>query len=122
MMSLAFGFYTHFAAISRAKSVSLSLWCGWTISHNYAKLMCIIGTCSEVELPRFDWFHSQMNLFIFVWFTTGEITLIATGPLTNIALALRLDPKFGTKLKQCIIMGGNTKGRQMFPTNNIFTM
>ena len=41
-----------------------------------------------------------------------EITLIATGPLTNIALALRLDPKFGTKLKQCIIMGGNTKGKE----------
>merc|ERR1719419_1408629 len=37
----------------------------------------------------------------------GEYTLVATGPLTNLALALHLDPKFGENLKDCFIMGGN---------------
>jgi purine nucleosidase len=42
----------------------------------------------------------------------GELTLIATGPLTNLAIALLLDPHFGRKLKSLIIMGGavRTKG------------
>ncbi|XP_052072923.1 inosine-uridine preferring nucleoside hydrolase-like [Mytilus californianus] len=41
----------------------------------------------------------------------GEITLIALAPLTNVALALRLDPDFGRKLKEVFIMGGNIEGR-----------
>lgn len=36
----------------------------------------------------------------------GELTLAAVGPLTNVALALRLDPDFATNLKQLVIMGG----------------
>lgn len=36
----------------------------------------------------------------------GEITLVAVGPLTNVALALRLHPDFGTSLKALVIMGG----------------
>ena len=38
--------------------------------------------------------------------TPGDITLIAVGPLTNIALALRLDPQLPTRVKQLIVMGG----------------
>jgi inosine-uridine nucleoside N-ribohydrolase len=41
---------------------------------------------------------------------TGSITLVAIGALTNIAVALMLDPDFGTKLKDCVIMGGNYLG------------
>lgn len=37
----------------------------------------------------------------------GQLSLVCLGPLTNIALALRLDPEFGRKLKNCYIMGGN---------------
>ena len=40
----------------------------------------------------------------------GEITLVATGPLTNVALALHIDPELGTKLQDIYIMGGNTEG------------
>ncbi len=36
----------------------------------------------------------------------GEITLVATGPLTNVALALRLDPTFGPALRRLVVMGG----------------
>lgn len=42
-----------------------------------------------------------------------EITLVALGPLTNIALAIRLYPSFLDKLQQLIILGGSTEGLGM---------
>lgn len=37
----------------------------------------------------------------------GEITLVAIGPLTNVALALRLDPDLPKRLKRLVVMGGS---------------
>jgi purine nucleosidase len=36
----------------------------------------------------------------------GEITLVAIGPLTNVALAIRQEPRIVTALRELIIMGG----------------
>lgn len=36
----------------------------------------------------------------------GEITLVAIGPLTNIALAIRQEPRIAEAVKELIIMGG----------------
>ena len=36
----------------------------------------------------------------------GELTLVAIGPLTNIALATRLDPGLPRKYKRLVVMGG----------------
>jgi purine nucleosidase len=41
----------------------------------------------------------------------GEITLVATGPLTNIALAVRREPALVTRVRDFVIMGGSaTRG------------
>jgi uridine nucleosidase len=37
----------------------------------------------------------------------GEITLVPIGPLTNIALALRLEPRIVDHVKEVVIMGGS---------------
>ena len=37
----------------------------------------------------------------------GEISLVAIGPLTNLALAIELDPELPSKVKQLVIMGGS---------------
>jgi purine nucleosidase len=37
----------------------------------------------------------------------GEITLVATGPLTNIALAVRREPRLVTWVRDFVIMGGS---------------
>ena len=36
----------------------------------------------------------------------GEITLVAIGPLTNVAMAIRKEPRFAAAVKEMIIMGG----------------
>ncbi|KAI0238361.1 putative uridine nucleosidase 1 [Lamellibrachia satsuma] len=55
--------------------------------------------------------HGVNALIRLVNLYPGEINLICLGPLTNVALALRLDPDFGSKLKDCFIMGGNYHGK-----------
>ncbi|XP_067085750.1 inosine-uridine preferring nucleoside hydrolase [Osmerus mordax] len=40
-----------------------------------------------------------------------QVSLVALGPLTNLALAVRLDPTFPAKLKDLFIMGGNMEGK-----------
>lgn len=42
----------------------------------------------------------------------GEITIIACGPLTNLALAQRLDPAFAGLAKELVYMGGSLNPRQ----------
>ncbi|MCU0513552.1 MAG: nucleoside hydrolase [Anaerolineae bacterium] len=37
----------------------------------------------------------------------GEITLIALGPLTNLALALRQEPRIAQHVREVVLMGGN---------------
>ncbi|MCP4536317.1 MAG: nucleoside hydrolase [Chloroflexi bacterium] len=46
----------------------------------------------------------------------GELTLVAIGPLTNLALATRLDPMLPTKYKRLVVMGGSIRG-----TGNVTT-
>ncbi|XP_019898083.2 inosine-uridine preferring nucleoside hydrolase-like isoform X2 [Esox lucius] len=41
----------------------------------------------------------------------GEVCLVATAPLTNLALAVKIDPTLPQKLKGLFIMGGNTDSR-----------
>lgn len=36
----------------------------------------------------------------------GEITLIPTGPLTNVALAVRLEPRIVARVREVVLMGG----------------
>lgn len=39
--------------------------------------------------------------------TCPQVTLAAVAPLTNLAVAVQLDPSFPSKLKALYIMGGN---------------
>jgi len=40
----------------------------------------------------------------------NELTIVATGPLTNIAMAVKLDPQLPRRLKNLYIMGGTREG------------
>jgi purine nucleosidase len=45
----------------------------------------------------------------------GEITLVATGPLTNIALALRREPALAASVANFVIMGGSSSRGNVTP-------
>ncbi|RLN92195.1 hypothetical protein BBJ28_00014616 [Nothophytophthora sp. Chile5] len=41
---------------------------------------------------------------------SGELVVVALGPLTNVALAILLDPSFVSNVKQLVVMGGLSRG------------
>lgn len=45
----------------------------------------------------------------------GQITMVATGPLSNLALAVQKDPQFANNVKELIVMGGAEKGGNITP-------
>ena len=47
---------------------------------------------------------------LFAHHPPSSITLVCLGPLTNIALALKLDPEFGKRPKKVVMLGGNIHG------------
>lgn len=42
----------------------------------------------------------------------GQVSIIATGPLTNLALAQRLDPQFASLARELVYMGGSLNPQQ----------
>jgi purine nucleosidase len=53
--------------------------------------------------------HAALALIRLAEQAPGELTLAAIGPLTNLALALRLDPELPGKYKSLMVMGGAVK-------------
>jgi purine nucleosidase len=49
-----------------------------------------------------------------------DLNIIAIGPLTNIALALRMDPEFINRIASLTIMGGTYKGTGNITFNTEF--
>lgn len=43
-------------------------------------------------------------------FSSGELNIVTLGPLTNVALAMSLDPKFSQNIKQFYVMGSSIDG------------
>ena len=41
---------------------------------------------------------------------SGEVTVVTLGPVTNIALAMKLNKNFEKNLKSLVMMGGNMEG------------
>jgi len=50
--------------------------------------------------------HAVLALIRMVTNEPNEYTIVCLGPLTNIALAIRLDPFFLSKVKNIVVMGG----------------
>jgi purine nucleosidase len=55
--------------------------------------------------------HGVLALIRLLNEAPGEYTLVALGPMTNLALAVRLDPELPAKIRKLIFMGGTMAGR-----------
>ena len=45
----------------------------------------------------------------------GDITVVTTGPMTNLAMAMRMEPKIVEKIKQIVLMGGSYTNGNVSP-------
>jgi len=72
-----------------------------------AKIQCKDGETWWQNYPR----HASELILKVAHQSPGEATLIAVGPLTNLALALKRDPLGMKKLKELVIMGGAVRTR-----------
>ncbi|KAG6925473.1 inosine-uridine preferring nucleoside hydrolase-like [Chelydra serpentina] len=73
-----------------------------------------LGDVPDPNAPGLDHLqkeHAVIAMLRIVNEKPGQISLVATGPLTNLALAVKLDPTFPKKLKNMFIMGGNVESR-----------
>ena len=50
--------------------------------------------------------HAALGLIDRVLAEPGELTVVAIGPLTNVALACALEPRFARAVKEVVVMGG----------------
>jgi purine nucleosidase len=60
--------------------------------------------------------HAALTIIREAKHSPGELVLIAVGPMTNVALALRLEPKLPELLRGLSIMGGSTTIGNVTPT------
>ena len=69
--------------------------------------------------------HAALALIRLANESPGALTLAAIGPLTNLALATRLDPTLPQKYKRLVVMGGAIRGTGNMPRPstefNLFT-
>ncbi|XP_062910558.1 nucleoside hydrolase-like [Mobula hypostoma] len=69
-----------------------------------------LGDVPDPNAPGLELLQSEHAVTAMVRIVTehaGQISLVALAPLTNVALASKMDPAFSTKLKDLYIMGGN---------------
>ncbi|XP_063809256.1 nucleoside hydrolase-like [Pseudophryne corroboree] len=73
-----------------------------------------LGDVHDPTSPSLDLLqkeHAVLAMLRIINEYPGQVSLVATGPLTNLALALNMDPIFPQKIKNLFIMGGNMESR-----------
>ncbi|XP_066296770.1 nucleoside hydrolase-like isoform X1 [Branchiostoma lanceolatum] len=100
--------------ISLYVGASLQLMGHDVFDHTYWSGVDGMGDVPDVNAPDYSLInqseHAALTLIQMSKAYPNQITLIALGPLTNVALARRMDPDISSRFKEIIIMGGNIRG------------
>ena len=97
----------HTAAMSREFD---RRWSGLTYAGAFAQDPVVVIAAPGSQLSSRKPRRNAVNFLIAeIERHPGEVTILALGPMTNIALALRLQPDLETKIKRIVFMGGNIR-------------
>ncbi|KAJ9538389.1 hypothetical protein OSB04_031122 [Centaurea solstitialis] len=88
-------FFVQCQESDKASSSGLCPWGGWTWKPELSSAKVEADKKSAAE-----YLIEQANLY------PGEVTVVALGPLTNIALAIQLEPAFTKRIGQIVLLGG----------------
>lgn len=72
---------------------------------------------------KYDSRHATKFMIDTLLETKDRVTIVTTGPMTNLALAIRLEPKILGKIEEVVLMGGSIANGNVTPAAefNIFT-
>lgn len=73
-----------------------------------------LGDAPDPKAPSLDMIQKEHAVDAIIRIVNehpGQTSLVATAPLTNLALAVKMDPSIPSKLHGLYIMGGNTESR-----------
>lgn len=73
------------------------------------------GPVFEPLVKKAEKKHGVLYLIDTLMESGGDITLVPTGPLTNIAMAMRLEPGIIPKIKEIVLMGGAYQNGNVTP-------
>lgn len=73
----------------------------------------VFGPCSRTATPG----HA-VNFIVDTVMKAepGEITVVAVGPLSNIAMAIRLEPEIALRVREIVLMGGSSAAGNVTPS------
>ena len=66
-------------------------------------------------LKRLEPEHAVQFLIRTLLKSEGDITVVTTGPMTNLAMAMRLEPKITEKIRRIVLMGGSFTNGNVTP-------
>ena len=75
----------------------------WSVFSRMSKVLRSVELHSKTVIARPNLDHVNLQA------DPGSVTLVALGPLTNLAIALLADPDLSSRLKHLYVMGGNTE-------------
>ena len=70
------------------------------------------------DFPKYDKPFDKrhgVQLIIDSVLNNEDVTIVATGPLTNVAMAIKLEPKLLNKVKEIVLMGGSVDNGNTSP-------
>lgn len=73
------------------------------------------GPVFPTLLKRLEPEHAVQFLIRTLLESEGDITVVTTGPMTNLAMAMRLEPKIVEKIRRIVLMGGSYTNGNVTP-------
>ena len=77
------------------------------------------------DFPKYNYDYDKrhgVQLIIDSVMNNEDVTIVATGPLTNVAMAIKMEPRLINKVKEIVLMGGSVDNGNTSPASEFNIM